>query len=78
MTALLQENRVKAVDLLVTQQNKVADTEVTDFTLQIAVPEIEMQVIKPKKENLIKKGAEAIKEKNKALDEAKREASGKH
>lgn len=78
MTALLQENRVKAVDLLVTQQNKVADTEVTDFTLQIAVPEIEMQVVKPKKENLIKKGAEAIKEKNKALDEAKKEASGKH
>ncbi len=49
----------------------------TDFTLQVAIPEIEMQVVKPKKENLIKKGAEAIKEKNKALDEAKRE-SGKH
>ncbi len=77
MTALLQENRVKAVDLLVTQINKIADTEVTDFTLQVAIPEIEMQVVKTKKENMIKKGAEAIKEKNKALDDAKRE-SGKH
>ncbi|MBK6767054.1 MAG: type IV pilus assembly protein PilM [bacterium] len=77
MTALLQEARVKAVDLLVTQQSKVAETEVTEFTLQVTIPEIEMQVVKPKKENLIKKGAEAIKEKNKALDEAKKEA-GKH
>lgn len=77
MTALLQESRVKGVDLLVTQINKIAETEVTDFTLQVTLPEIEMQTVKPKKENLLKKGAEAVKEKNKALDEAKRESGKK-
>ncbi len=77
MTALLKEERVKAVDLLVTQINKIADTEVTDFTLQVAIPEVEMQTMKVRKENLLKKGAEAVKEKNKALDEMKKE-SGKH
>ncbi|MCB1058654.1 MAG: type IV pilus assembly protein PilM [Calditrichaeota bacterium] len=75
MTALLKEENVKAVDLLVTQINKIADTEVTDFTLQVTVPTIEMQQIQHKKKNMLKKGAEAIKENNKALDEAKREAS---
>jgi type IV pilus assembly protein PilM len=74
MTALLKEESVKAVDLMVTQINKIADTEVTDFTLQVTIPTIEMQQIQHKKKNLLKKGAEAIKENNKALDEVKREA----
>lgn len=74
MTALLNEPRVKAVDLLVTQSNQIGETDVTEFTLQITIPTIEMQAIKSKRENLIKKGAAAVKEKNKALDEAKKEA----
>ncbi|MBK8128647.1 MAG: PilN domain-containing protein [bacterium] len=73
MTALLNEPRVKAVDLLVTQSNQIGETDVTEFTLQITIPTIEMQAIKSKRENLIKKGAAAVKEKNKALDEAKKE-----
>ncbi|MCB9366695.1 MAG: type IV pilus assembly protein PilM [Calditrichaeota bacterium] len=77
MTALLQEPEVRAVDLLVTQQTEIAGTEVTEFTLQVAIPTIEIQVAKPRKDNLLKKGADAIKETNAALEDAKQKSARK-
>jgi Tfp pilus assembly protein PilN len=75
MTALLNETDVKAVDLLLTQQSELAGTEVTQFTLQVSIPKLEMQILAKKRENMIEKGAKAVREKNKALDQAKAEAS---
>lgn len=77
MTELLQEPSVKGVDLLVTQQGEIAGTEVTEFTLQLTIPTIEIQVAKPKKDNLLRKGADAIKETNAALEDAKRKSARK-
>ena len=75
MTRLLQEDAVRGVDLLVSQQSEVGGVDVSQFTLQATIPAIVLQEhAKPKPENQIAKGAQAIKEKRAAVDKLKSES----
>jgi type IV pilus assembly protein PilM len=70
MTRLLQENEVRGVDLLVSQQSEIAHVDVTQFTLQATIPSMVLAERKaPAPENQIAKGAEAIRKKREALEE---------
>jgi type IV pilus assembly protein PilM len=76
MTNLLQEDAVRGVDLLVSQQSEISDVDVTQFTLQATIPSIALQErAKAKPENQIEKGAKAIREKREAVDKLKEETS---
>jgi len=76
MTNLLKSDGVQGVDLLVSEQTEIADIEVTKFTLQVAMPQLGVvEPATPEQVNLIKKGAEALREKREAEDQLKKEAS---
>jgi type IV pilus assembly protein PilM len=63
MSNLLQSNLVRGVDLLVSEQTVIAETNVTGFTLQVTIPSLGMAPpVEKKPENLIKRGAQAIRE----------------
>jgi Tfp pilus assembly protein PilN len=76
MTNLLQSDGVQAVDLLVSEQTEIAEIEVTKFTLQVVMPELGVAEPAPAQPvNLIKKGAQALREKREVEDQLKKEAS---
>jgi Tfp pilus assembly protein PilN len=76
MTNLLQSSLVRGVDLLVSEQTEIAGTNVTRFTLQVAVPGLGMPVpVERKPENLLKRGAQSIRESREAHTQLQKEAS---
>jgi type IV pilus assembly protein PilM len=76
MSNLLKQPGVKGVDLLVSEQGMIADVAVTNFTLQCGFPELGLSPkTQPKPENLLAKGAAALKEKRKTEDQLKKETS---
>jgi cell division ATPase FtsA len=75
MTRMLQEDAVRGLDLQVSQQTEIGELELTQFTLQATIPSIALhEYVKPKPENKIAKGAQAIKEKRETEDKLKEEA----
>jgi type IV pilus assembly protein PilM len=76
MTSLMRSPMVRGVDLTVSQQIEVAKTQVTQFTLQVTVPDIGLQVALPDKPvDQLARGAKAIRDKRAAEDKLKKEAS---
>lgn len=76
MTNLLQSSLVRGVDLLVSEQAEIAETNVTRFTLQVALPDLGMtSPAQPKKEDLLKRGAQAIRENRETQAKLQKEAS---
>ncbi|MBI5059413.1 type IV pilus assembly protein PilM [candidate division KSB1 bacterium] len=76
MSNLLKVEGVRGVDLLVSEQGMIADVAVTNFTLQCGYPGLGLSPkTQPKPENLLAKGAAALKAKRKAEDELKKETS---
>jgi len=76
MTNLLQSSLVRGVDLLVSEQTEIAGTNVTRFTLQVAVPSLGIAApVEPKPENLLKRGAQAIRESREVQSQLQKEAS---
>jgi Tfp pilus assembly protein PilN len=76
MTNLLQSDLVRGVDLLVSEQTEIAGTNVTRFTLQVAVPSLGIAApVERKPENLLKRGAQAIRESRETQAQLQKEAS---
>ncbi len=76
MSNLLKDPTVKGVDLQVSEQGTIADINVTNFTLQAGFPVLGLIQRAPNRpENLLKKGAAALKEKRQAEEKLKKEAS---
>lgn len=70
MTNLLSDPNVRGVDLLVSEVGRISDVSVTTFTLQVGYPTLGIaNIAPPQKENLLAKGAKALKEKAKTEDE---------
>lgn len=76
MSNLLQAPGVRGVDLLVSEQTVIAETNVTRFTLQVAVPHLGFTAPQAeKKEDMFKKGAQAIRDKRETEAKLQKEAS---
>lgn len=76
MTSLLDSPMIRGVDLLVSQQAEIGGVDVTQFTLQLLIPDLRISSPAERKpEDQLAKGAQAIKEKRAALDKLKQESS---
>jgi type IV pilus assembly protein PilM len=76
MTNLLESGSVRGVDLAVSEQAEIAGTNVTRFTLQVALPGLGLTLQQPDKpEDKLKTGVQAVREKKAAEAKLKKEAS---
>lgn len=75
MTALLADPLVRGVDLMVSEQTAIGETNVTRFTLQIALPGLGLSGVAPGKPvDRLKLGAQAIREQRAAQEQMARES----
>lgn len=72
MSNLLQSEAIGGVDLLVSEQSEIGHVNVTRFTLQVQVNHLGLSAAQPpQKVDMLKQGAQAIRERRAAEDELK-------
>ena len=76
MTSMLQEEGIRGVDLLVSEQGEISDVSVTQFTLQVTYPVLGL--INPSPQTPVDelaRGAQAIREKRRAQSELQKKSN---